>query len=131
MDTVRKECSANEIQLHSRVARLGLAPPIVETDNATFMVMEQIPAMNLADYYTPSIRRLPHYVREQIVAILEAMYVIEGIQYVDITPYNFIEYNGKVWVVDFEHAYDDDQPLHPVLSHILTTHRLKWNKDFK
>ena len=131
METIRKECSSNEIQLHSRVASMGLAPPIVETDNATFMVMERIPAMNLADYYTPSIRRLPHYVRQQIVSILETMYLVGGIQYVDITPYNFIEYNGKVWVVDFEHAYECDEPLHPLLSQILATQKLKWNKDFK
>lgn len=131
MDTFRKECSANEIYLQSLVAEIGLAPPILETDNATFMVMERIPAMNIADYYNTSIRSLPHYVRNQIVSILETMYAVYGIQYPDITPYNFIEYNSKIWVVDFGHAYNDDNLLHPLLSQIFKTGKLTWNKDFK
>lgn len=131
MDTIRKECNANEIRLHSLVANLGLAPEILETDNETFMVMERIPAMNIADYYGTTIRCLPHYIRNQIVDILEVIYIVHGIQYLDITPYNFIEYDGKVWIVDFEHAYNDAQPLHPLLAHIMTTRKIKWNKDFK
>ncbi len=30
--------------------------------------------------------------------------VREGIEYIDITPYNFIELNNKIYLIDFGHA---------------------------
>jgi len=131
MNTFYKQCSANEIRLQGLVAELGLAPPILETDNATYMVMEVIPTMSIADYYGTTIRALPIWVRQQIISILRIIYIVYKIQYIDITPYNFIEHNGKVWIIDFGHAYDDERPLHPHLLQILNTEKLRWNKDFE
>lgn len=131
MELFRKECSSNEIRLQQIAADLGLAPSIHETDNETYMVMDRIPSMNIADYYGTTIRSLPHYVRGQIVDILTTLYLSKGIQYQDITPYNFIEESGCVWIIDFGDAYDNQTDVHPHLNKILTTGLLRWNPEFK
>jgi tRNA A-37 threonylcarbamoyl transferase component Bud32 len=131
MEYYRKECSANEIRLHKIAADMGFAPPVYETDDETYMVMEKLEAMNLADMYGPKIRNLPHYLKRNIVDILEALYAEAGIQYVDITPYNFIEDNNKTWIIDFGDAYDNDLKLHPHLHRIFKTKVLRWNPDFE
>jgi tRNA A-37 threonylcarbamoyl transferase component Bud32 len=131
MEHFRKECSANEIRLQRIASEMGLAPPIHQTDNETYMVMERLPSMNVADMYGTSIRTLPHYVRKGIVNILRTLFETKGIQFVDITGYNFIEHGGRVWVIDFGHAYDNCPDVHPHLNKILTTGLLRWNPTFK
>jgi RIO-like serine/threonine protein kinase len=38
--------------------------------------------------------------------ILETLFECEGIEYVDITSYNFMEdVDGKIWIIDFGDAY--------------------------
>lgn len=130
METLRKECSANEIRLQKLASEMGLAPPIIETDNETYMIMEKIPFMNVADMYGTTIRTLPHFVRHRIIDILRKLYDA-GIQYVDITPYNFIETKERMWIIDFGDAFDDPRPIHPHLKQIFETGRLRWNPDFK
>jgi tRNA A-37 threonylcarbamoyl transferase component Bud32 len=130
METLRKECSPNEIRLQKIAAEMGLAPPIIETDDETYMIMEKIPFMNVADTYGTTIRVLPHFVRQRIIDILRKLYDA-GIQYVDITPYNFIETNDRMWVIDFGDAFDDPRPIHHHLKQIFETGRLRWNPDFK
>jgi hypothetical protein len=131
MEHFRKECSANEIRLQQIASEMGLAPQIHETDNETYMVMDKLPSMNVADMYGTSIRNLPHYVRTGIVKILRTLYETKGIQFVDITGYNFIEYGGQMWVIDFGDAYDNRPDLHPHLNKILTTGLLRWNPAFR
>jgi tRNA A-37 threonylcarbamoyl transferase component Bud32 len=131
MNTFRKECSAKEIRLQKLAADLGIAPAVLETDNETYMVMERIPNMCVADFYGTSIRNLPMWVRDQIVNILYTLYSIHKIQYIDVTGYNFVEHEGKVWIIDFGDAYDDQEELHPLLKQIFAKRKLRWNKDFK
>jgi len=131
MEIFRKECSSNEIRLQQIAADLGLAPTIHETDNETYMVMDKIPSMNIADYYGTTIRGLPHSVRNRIVEILRILYTSKGIQYIDITGYNFIEHDERIWIIDFGDAYDDDTDIHPHLAKILKTGLLRWNPEFK
>jgi tRNA A-37 threonylcarbamoyl transferase component Bud32 len=131
MDVFRKDCSSNEIRLQTIAAEMGLAPQIRETDNETYMVMDKLPAMNIGDMYGTSIRTLPHYVRNGIVDTLRTLYETKGIQFVDITPYNFIEYGKRIWIIDFGDAYDDQEEVHPHLNRILTSGLLRWNPEFK
>jgi len=131
MDVFRKNCSAKEIRLQTIATEMGLAPQIRETDNETYMVMDKLPAMNIGDMYGTTIRSLPHYVRKGIVDTLRTLYETKGIQFVDITPYNFIEYGKRIWIIDFGDAYDDQEESHPHLNKILTSGLLRWNPEFK
>lgn len=47
------------------------------------------------------------WLSSNITTISLALYN-HGIVYPDITGYNFIESQGKIWIIDFEHAYTVD-----------------------
>ena len=36
--------------------------------------------------------------------IIRTLWEVEGIEYIDITPYNFIEKDEKLYLIDFGHA---------------------------
>ena len=91
--------------------------------------MEKIDALCVADMYGEDVEKLPNWIWEEIVRILTVLYTCEGIEYVDITPYNFIEVNGKVWIIDFGHAYFT-KPKNWFLRDILKGEK-GWNPDFK
>ena len=92
-----------EVCLQKISANLGLSPKVLRTDNKTFIEMERIDDMALAYKYGYDIEDLPNDIRKQVYDLVYTLYQ-HGIQYIDITPYNFIEKDGKVWIIDFGHA---------------------------
>ena len=121
----------NEITLQIQAAKLGFAPEIIETDFKTYITMELIDAMSISDKYGDSIRKVPKEIRDQILDILWILYSDADIEYVDVTGYNFIEKDGKVWVIDFGHAKRSGDNMDPFLSKIFTSWKLSWNPRFK
>ena len=122
-----------EVKLQQLAAEYGLAPSIIDTDNATYITMEHLGPMNLAEVYGDAIEDIPHRIRCEIWDILWALYTCCNIDYVDVTPYNFIQKDGKVWVIDFGHAYSVPRgTLTPWLFEVLSgEHCLsEWNADF-
>jgi tRNA A-37 threonylcarbamoyl transferase component Bud32 len=65
--------------------------------------MQRIPNMSVADYYGEEFDSLPEHVQEGMRNCISTLY-FNGVEYPDITGYNFIEWNEKIWIVDFEHA---------------------------
>jgi tRNA A-37 threonylcarbamoyl transferase component Bud32 len=65
--------------------------------------MENIGDMAIAYKYGYDVEELPNDIRKQVYDLVYTLYQ-HGIQYTDITPYNFIEKDGKVWIIDFGHA---------------------------
>ena len=121
-----------EARLQAIAADSGYSPKVLDTDEETFIRMEHLHEMCVADKYGDSIRKTPKWIREQIVEILWNLYDTHGIQYVDVTPYNFVEKNKKVWIIDFGHARVDGDYLDPYLSKIFDTWKLsKWNPHFR
>ena len=119
-----------EAEFQSQAAEIGLSPPVLRYTPTT-IVMEHMNALCIADQYGDSIDAIPDWIREEIVAILYTVYVTLGIEYIDITPYNFIEKDGKVWVIDFGHAAKVTEEVHPFLEEVFDTWTLsKWNPDF-
>ena len=57
--------------------------------------------------------------------------VKENIEYIDITPYNFIEKDGKVFIIDFGHAYYTDFNINGFLNEVMYHCLNEWNADFK
>jgi tRNA A-37 threonylcarbamoyl transferase component Bud32 len=120
----------NEVELQTKAARKHLAPKILLTDYKTFIKMEKIPEMCIADKYGEGIRTMPKEIMKQIYNILHRLYYECDIEYIDVTPYNFIEYEGKVWVIDF----GDAKPVkkHWYLQEVFENELiLSWNPDFK
>jgi tRNA A-37 threonylcarbamoyl transferase component Bud32 len=119
-----------EAQLQKRAATLGLSPAVRHI-SAKSIRMENLREMCIADKYGEQVRMIPQWIRKEIVEILWTLYADLGIQYVDVTPYNFIEKDGRVWIVDFGHAHDNET-LDPYLERIFDTWRLsRWNPRFK
>ena len=121
---------AREVRLQQVAANLGLSPNVLKTDNKTFIEMERIDDMALAYRYGDDIEELPNDIREQVYNIVRTLYD-HGIQYIDITPYNFIEKDGRVWIIDFGHA-SNRKRLIPYLRKMFNEGYLhEWNADFK
>jgi len=120
----------NEVELQIRAFRKGLAPKVILTDYKTFIKMEKIPEMCVADKYGEDISNIPEWIMLAIYDILYILYHECDIQYVDVTPYNFIEHEGRVWVIDFGDAkpVKKDWYLQEVLENGCID---KWNPDFK
>lgn len=123
-----------ECVLQRAGAKCGFSPCVLETDNKTFITMEDLAVMNIADMYGDSIEDIPDTIKRDIWNILWVLYSSCGIEYIDVTPYNFIEKDGKIWVVDYGHAKKTrighmDTWLHSVL-HNPTRTISQWNPDF-
>lgn len=67
----------------------------------TEIIMEHLNGYCLADIYGDEGKTLPNEIRE----IINILFYEEGIEYIDITPYNFIKKNNKVYIIDFGDAY--------------------------
>lgn len=124
-----------EVELQKVVSKYGFCPKIhdhIYHANECHITMEDLEELCLADKYGDSIDDIPDWIWKQIVEILRTIYYEEGIEYIDITPYNFIEKDKKVFIIDFGHAYY----VHPskktnwFLKDVLDGHK-GWNPDFK
>jgi RIO-like serine/threonine protein kinase len=128
-----------EIELQTIAAKYEFAPKLYEVlsvESKLVLCMERITAPCLADVYGEDPRRIPRYIWQQIRDILQNLYYEEGIEYIDITPYNFIELpDGKVYIIDFGDAYYTSQngskePNNWFLREFLDG-EYTWNPDFR
>jgi len=128
-----------EIELQTIAANYDFSPKVYEVvpvETKLVFCMERIHAPCLAEVYGEDPRRIPRYVWQQIRDILQILYDEEGIEYIDITPYNFIERSdGKVYIIDFGDAYYTKQsgsrePNNTFLKDFLDG-SYTWNPDFK
>ena len=68
--------------------------------------MDAVSGMCLADRYTDDPAKVPDRVWQEVQRILSILFEREGIEYVDVTSYNFMEDDdGKVWIIDFGDAF--------------------------
>lgn len=124
----------NEAELQREVSKYGLAPKVISTDNKTYIDMEDLESMNVGDTYGEDIECIPPKILSQMWSILWYMYTVLGIDYVDVWPRNFVEVNGRVWIIDFgdAHWHDEDEEPNWYLEEIMNAgHIIDWNCDFK
>ena len=126
-----------EIELQEIAAGYGFAPRIHRVDG-NVVQMDEIKGHCLADIYTDDPKKVPDFVWAEIHRILAVLFEREGIEYVDITSYNFMleTETQKVWIIDFGHAYYSTTPLAPdkkainwFLQEVLDGEK-SWNPDF-
>ena len=99
--------SENEVELQTIAARHGFSPKIINTitqDGICLIFMENLDADCLADVYGEDPDDIPEWIWDRIRIMVETLLDKEGIEYIDITPYNFIEKDNQVYMVDFGHA---------------------------
>jgi tRNA A-37 threonylcarbamoyl transferase component Bud32 len=95
--------------------------------------MKKIDGFCLADLYTDDPTMIPDWIWDEIQRILAILYEREGIEYIDITGYNFVQETStnKIWIIDFGHAYYTtlETPVNWFLQEVLDGEK-GWNPDF-
>jgi RIO-like serine/threonine protein kinase len=134
-DDFIEQDAENEVELQEIASKYNFVPKIINTkfeDERCVIEMEDLEAPNLANIYGENIEDIPDHVWNSIRIILKILLEEEGIEYIDITPYNFIEKDGKVYIIDFGHAYYTDLvDINPFLNDVLYNDLKSWNPDFK
>ena len=121
----------DEVELQTISAAYGFSPKIYVVKNGEIH-MENLEAPCLADVYGEDPKDIPAYIWDSIRYMLTILYEDEGIEYIDITPYNFIEKDDRVYVIDFGHAYyyKSKEMKNWFLKEFLDGAN-EWNPDFK
>jgi len=106
---IKKDVTQHEVDMHQHIYDLKLpnihAPKIVSYNkNTKEMVLIKIGNMNISDWYGAEEKNISVELFDQIRQIIKTLYD-NNIAYPDITGYNFIEHDNKLWILDFEHSY--------------------------
>lgn len=102
-------------------------------DTHVEIVMEKIKAQTLFERFGDETTDIPDWVWFEMRRIVTLLYTEEGIEYIDITPYNFmIDVNDKIWIIDFGHAYytDVSRPINWFLTEFIYEEVKNFNPDF-
>ena len=92
--------------------------------------MEDLEEMCLADRYGDDPAKIPKWIWDEIRRMLLILLNAEGIEYIDITPYNFIQKDDKIYVIDFGDAKYTDGEVDWFLQEFLDGEN-SWNPDYK
>ena len=93
-----------EAELQDVAASHDFAPKILRKDGNSLQM--EYKGQCLADIYGDDATEIPDDIWERIEHMLAVLFEREGIEYVDITSYNFLEdTNGNIWIIDFGDAY--------------------------
>ena len=138
MSYVKQNVSFKEFMMHDYIYHLSLAsngilnvPQINDYDIETqVMTMENVPHMCVSDFYGEDAENISTELFDQIREVIRFLHA-NHIIYPDITGYNFIECEGKLWIIDFEHS---DFKTHEknifVENFVLHDDYCKWNPWF-
>lgn len=124
-----------EVKLQKIASSYGFTPKILNTyieDNNFYIEMEDLGKNSLYDIYGDDPNDIPEHVWDKIRDILEILYKEEFIEYIDITSYNFMEKDGKIYIIDFGNAYfiEKGDEMNWFLEEFLDGLN-DWNIDFK
>lgn len=133
-----KEVSTNtadlEIELQKVAEAYGFCPRILNVEREgtmTRIFMEHLEAEPLAGMYGDDPEDVPEWIWDEIRHMVRTLFDDEGIEYRDITPYNFIEKDERVYMIDFGDAkYRDNEPTNWFLTEFLDGEN-SWNPDYK
>ena len=106
----------NEIQIQKIACSYDFTPKIIKTwkdNNYYYIEMENIDELSIAEKYGDKLTDIPEKFWEPMRDILRILYECEGIEYIDITGYNFIEKNNKIFLIDFGHAKWTTNSIYP------------------
>ena len=128
----KENVSLCEYKIHKYVYNLDIVkvPKIKSYNKKTKqMKMVRVGAMSVSDYYGESAEHISDELFARIRNIIQTLYD-HDILYIDITGYNFIENNNKLWIIDFEHAtYNYPKKTDEFVKKFLEGHN-GWNPEF-
>ena len=107
--------------------------PKVYSYNNNILCMKRINALSISDQYGENFENVPSHIINKIRDTIATLY-LHGIEYPDITGYNFIyeENADKLWIIDFEHAsYNSRHKEYDPFILDFINGRNKWNPLFK
>ena len=130
---IKQNVSNNEYTIYNKIFNSNIVntPQIYKYDsNSKKLIMLRIPEMSISDMYGEKFSNIPKEITDEIRKIIKTLYD-NDIEYPDITGYNFIEYQGKIWIIDFEHAsYNYDKKTYNPFILEFINGRESWNPDF-
>ena len=128
----KENVSLCEYKIHKYVYNLDIVkvPKIKSYNKKTKqMKMVRVGAMSVSDYYGETAEHISDELFARIRNIIQTLYD-HDILYIDITGYNFIENNNKLWIIDFEHAtYNYPKKTDEFVKKFLEGHN-GWNPEF-
>ncbi len=92
------------------------------------MVMLKVGEMNISDFYGSLAEDISTDLFTRIREIIQTLYD-HDILYIDITGYNFIETDDKLWILDFEHATLNSSESNDFVERFLGGEN-EWNPEF-
>jgi len=122
-----------EIDLQKTASIYSFCPKISSvkfTDTGCEITMEHINSMCLADIYGDKSSDLPNVLWSKIHNIVKTLYEEVGIEYIDITPYNFIEHEESIYIIDFGDAYFKGTRPRNWFHKEFLENPCSWNPDF-
>jgi len=96
--------ASDEIEFQNIVSTYGFCPKIHKVKKGRWywqVYMDDIQHDCLADKYGTEIEDIPDWIWDKIRFMVQTLKEEECIEYIDITPYNFIEKNNQVYMIDF------------------------------
>lgn len=123
-----------EVELQQLASKHGFTPKVIDViyyEDKAIICMENLNEMCLADKYGDNSKDLPEHIWDIIRNILLTLLDEESIQYIDVTPYNFIEKDDEVYIIDFGHAnyIYEKQPIDEYLERFFNGEN-EWNDEF-
>ena len=132
---VKQRGTELEVELQTIASKYYFAPRIsnIEKNGQHVRIhMEDVEELCLADAYGDDPKDIPEWIWDDIREIITTLYEEEGIEYVDITPYNFIEKDGKIYIIDFGDArYNTGPEIDWFLTEFIYEEKNCWNPDYK
>ena len=117
-----------EAELQTIAARYGFAPDVLDVTDDTISMVD-LESLCVADKW--GVKTCPDWIFDQIRKIIQTLLNEEGIEYRDITGYNFIEREGVVSIIDFGHArYIEGRDVDEFVQRFLSGAN-EWNPDFE
>lgn len=130
---IKNNVKTHELKMHMRVNELNIVdcPKLISYNFLKKeLTMEKIEGMSVSDMYGEESDKVPDKIFNQIRKIIKKLYD-NNIIYNDITGYNFMLSEDKIYIIDFEHAQlrSDKQIDKFVLDFINGVN--EWNPEFK
>jgi len=123
-----------EFTIHSMIIKANIVntPQIYKYDKTSMQLkMRNIPEMSVSDMYGEDFENVPSEIIDKIRDVIAVLYRY-GIEYPDITGYNFIYYQNKIWIFDFGHAsFNLDKSLYDPFILEFINGRNDWNPNYK
>ena len=130
---VSRKTSDNEVELQRVASTYGFCPKILSTtytDDTCFITMEDLEEEPLGNIYGEDPTKVPEWIWTQMRVMITTLLEEECIEYRDINPYNFIEKDNRVYMIDFGDAKYTDGNIDWFVQEFIDGEN-SWNPDYK